>query len=256
MLNTKNATIQKLKSQITGKKKLSLLIAIICMYQTSMSQLLTQKADFIEPRLGPISFTLNSEVYSGTGFNSTFSMNNLMYKYQISTDTWLQLNNFPTILSNGISMVINDTAYAGFGYDGVGVSGWYQYNAGTDTWVVKNSASNAGLLSGTFVLNGKGYAACGNRVASGDQNELWEYDPNIDTWTQKTSFPGAARNAAFADTVGGFAYVGLGEDINLSIAYADMYKYDPVLDVWTSIAPIPNSSTGVIAQGGCNFHAS
>lgn len=77
-----------------------------------------------------------------------------------------------------------------------------------------------------------------------------------DSWTQRSDFPGDPRDFPFADTAGGYAFVGLGDLFLAPPFYTDMYKYDPVADSWTAIAPIPVSSTGVVAEGGCAFHAS
>lgn len=183
-------------------------------------------------------------------------MNNNVWEYDIATQQWNQLNDFPTIpVRNCISIVINDTAYAGLGWDGTNGIGWYQYNAGNDTWIQKNNVGNASSFSGTFSMNGKGYAVCGSGIA-GEHNELWEYNPATDAWLQKANFPGAARDFPFADTVGGFAYAGMGDFFFAPPWFSDMYKYDPIADAWTVIAPIPVSSTGAIAEGGCSFSAS
>ena len=238
------------------KKTTQFILVIICCYQTSIAQVLTQKSAFIEPRERAFSFMLGNKFYTGTGRDDNGVMNNHMYEYNVATDTWSQLNDFPTQpVRNGISMVINDTAYAGFAWDGTNNIGWYQYNVTSDTWTLKNSSGNASSFAGTFSINGKGYAACGSGL-SGEHNELWEYDPALDLWTQKANFPGAARDFPFADTMGGFAFVGMGDFFFAPPFYSDMYKYDVGADTWSAIAPIPNSSTGAIAVGGCSFHAS
>lgn len=238
-------------------QKTILLISILLINQPCKAQqTFIQRADFVEPRQGAFSFVLNNKFYTGTGSDESGTSNNKMFMFDIALNSWSQLNDFPTQpVRNGISMVINDTAYAGFGWDGVNTTGWYQYNASTDTWTLKNSLCNVGAFAGTFSLNGKGYAACGSDSA-GAKNELWEYNPALDLWTQKTSFPAAARYLPFADTVNGFAYVGLGDSFFIQPFFSDMYKYDEQNDSWSSIAPIPNSSTGAIAQGECSFHAS
>jgi N-acetylneuraminic acid mutarotase len=238
------------------KNKLILLISIACIYQTCVAQVFTQKSDFIEPRHRAFSLILNNKLITGTGRDASGTMNNQVWEYDIATQQWNPLNDFPTNpVRNCISMVINDTAYAGFGRDGTNGIGWYQYNAGSDTWVQKNSGGNASSFSGTFSLNGKGYAVCGSG-ALGEHSELWEYNPATDAWLQKANFPGAARDFPFADTVGGFAYAGMGDFFFAPPWFSDMYKYDAIADTWTSIAPIPVSSTGAIAEGGCSFSAS
>ncbi len=238
------------------KKRLLLLIAMLCVTAMSFAQLFTQKSDFIEPRHRAFSFILNNKLITGTGRDANNVMNNNVWEYDIVTQQWNPLNDFPTVpVRNCISMVINDTAYAGFGRDDFNGIGWYQYDAINDSWIQKNSVCDAGQFSGTFSLNGKGYAVCGSGGVA-EHNQLWEYNPATDAWLQKANFPGAARDFPFADTVGGFAYAGLGDFFFAPPFFSDMYKYDAVTDVWTAIAPIPVSSTGAIAEGGCSFSAS
>jgi N-acetylneuraminic acid mutarotase len=52
------------------------------------------------------------------------------------------------------------------------------------------------------------------------------------TWKQKSSMPGAARDAAICFTIGSKIYVGGG-------AGKDFYSYDPAADRWTKLADIP-----------------
>ncbi len=155
-------------------------------------------------------------------------------------------------------MVIDGTAYAGMGWDG-GVNNlfvWYKYDAAKDVWLPKKPiTANIGTASGIFSLNGKGYTVCGSGQVTSEQNQVWEYDPITDNWTQKKDFPGAARDFPFAVAAGGFAFVGLGDFFLAPPFFSDMYKYNPVTDTWTTIAPIPVSETGLVAEGGCSFSA-
>lgn len=57
------------------------------------------------------------------------------------------------------------------------------------------------------------------------------------TWTQKQSFPGAARNGSTAFVIDGYAYVGLGKDD--SRHYSDFYRYNPTQDSWDKIPDFP-----------------
>jgi len=222
------------------------------------AQVFTPKADLIEPRYRGISFALDGKIYSGTGRDGQNSMDNAMRKYDPATDQWTILSEFPSSpFRGGISMVIDGLAYAGLGWDGsTTFTHWKQYDPASDTWIVKaDVVGDPGAYSGIFTLNGKGYAVGGSGAVA-EHNQTWAYDPIADTWEQKADFPGDARDFPFADTVGGFAYVGLGDLFLAPPFYTDIYKYDPVADSWSTIAPIPVSSTGAIAEGGCSFHAS
>lgn len=237
------------------KRKLLLVFALLCSVNILPAQVFTQKSDFVDTRHRAFSFALGNKFYTGTGRDASSTMNNFFYEYDIATDTWTQLNDFPTVpVRNCISMAINDTAYAGLGWDGTNNIGWYQYDVTNDTWVQKNSMCNAGQFSGTFSLNGKGYSVCGSGTAT--HNQLWEYDPSLDVWNQKANFPGVARDLVFADTANGYAYAGLGDGFFAAPFYTDIYKYNATTDTWTAISPIPNTPSGGVVQGGVFFHAS
>lgn len=236
------------------------LLPVYCFLLANLvhGQVFTQKQDLIEPRYRGISFALDGKLYAGTGRDGQDNMDNAMRSYDPTTDQWTILNEFPGApFRGGISMVIYGVAYAGLGWDGVNTfTQWKQYDPASDTWIAKADVTgDPGAYSGIFTLNGKGYAVCGSGAVA-EHNQTWAYDPIGDSWEQRADFPGDARDFPFADTVGGFAYVGLGDFFLAPPFFSDMYKYDPVADSWTPIAPIPVSSTGAIAEGGCSFHAS
>jgi N-acetylneuraminic acid mutarotase len=69
-------------------------------------------------------------------------------------------------------------------------------------------------------------------------NDWWQYDPQGNSWMQKTSFPSTSRYGAGAFTIGGRVYVGGGIDSANSV-HSDFYVYDPNSDSWTSRHFIP-----------------
>jgi N-acetylneuraminic acid mutarotase len=90
----------------------------------------------------------------------------------------------------------------------------------------------------SFSINEKGFVALGRTEQFGHPvNDVWEYNPENDTWTQKNNFPGKARVRATAAVVDGKAYVGLGFNPNEGLfqpgAYlSDWWMYDPTTDQW------------------------
>ncbi len=65
-------------------------------------------------------------------------------------------------------------------------------------------------------------------------NDMWQYDPSTNTWTQKANFPGAGRHNAIGFGLGNYGYVGTGFDG--SNYYSDFYQYDPSSNTWTTKA--------------------
>jgi N-acetylneuraminic acid mutarotase len=78
----------------------------------------------------------------------------------------------------------------------------------------------------------KGYFGLGNDGAR-NKSDFWEYDPQNDNWTLKSTFPGIARIGAIAFSLSDKGYVGSGFNGNNK---SDFYEYDPSSDTWTQKA--------------------
>ncbi|MEO8148393.1 MAG: kelch repeat-containing protein [Bacteroidia bacterium] len=104
---------------------------------------------------------------------------------------------------------------------------------GQSHWTQKaDFTSSRGGVS-PFSINSKGYYSCGLDNSSNAYNDLWEYDPVTDVWTQKANLPGVNRYSASAFTIGNYGYVCLGWDINGN-GLDDLWQYDPLLNSWTT----------------------
>jgi hypothetical protein len=81
--------------------------------------------------------------------------------------------------------------------------------------------------------------------------DLWEYDFSLDTWTQKTSFPGTGRYYAVGFNCGYLGYAGTGLDSN---SYRrDFYQYNTLTDTWLPFTSLPGvsrkGSSAAVVQG-------
>ena len=56
-------------------------------------------------------------------------------------------------------------------------------------------------------------------------------------WSQKASVPGPVKETTFSFAVGGYGYVGGGQ--NSGGGLSGFYKYDPVADSWSTLSDIP-----------------
>ena len=90
-----------------------------------------------------------------------------------------------------------------------------------------------------FAIGTKGYVGHGNTPTAGSQNDLWEYDPVADTWTQKASMPGITRRRGVGFSVNGYGYMGLGVDGVTGVVVDDMWEYDPFANTWVQMANFP-----------------
>ena len=107
-----------------------------------------------------------------------------------------------------------------------------------DSWTQKTDFGGIERMFAVgFSIGSKGYIGTGggwsNALAT-DQKDFWEYDPALNTWTQKADFGGTARSDAVGFSIGSKGYIGTGADD--SSGYKDFWEYDPVSNTWTQKA--------------------
>jgi hypothetical protein len=185
-------------------------------------------------------------IMEGTGF----SVGNFGYlgfgidKYGTQDSTFWQFNN--QVGTSGqwtkkasLSNIYNPTSFV------IGNSGYiisnedlWEYSVDQDIWNKKSSIierSNIVRDCISFSINGKGYYGLGlddsNKKAL---DYFWEYDPSINSWTQKHDFPGGARYKSVGFSLNGKGYVGLGMDNSGKRLY-DFWEYNPITDNWNRV---------------------
>ena len=118
---------------------------------------------------------------------------------------------------------------------------WVQRNAlGRATPIMQEASARANAVS--FAIAGKSYVVGGYSTGT-PLNDVWEYDPALDTWTEKAHCPGAARSYAVGFAVGGKGYLCTGYS---TTALADVWEYEPVADTWTPKAAFPGGALSLI----------
>jgi len=123
------------------------------------------------------------------------------------------------------------------------LSSFLSVNGQVMSWIPKSSFSPGnryaphGFSVGSSGYIGGGLFYDGSNVIS--MNDLWEYDANSDTWTQRASLPASGRYAASSYQVSGNGYVLLG--YNQSSYLSDHWKYDPVMNQWSQLPAFPGS---------------
>ncbi len=155
-----------------------------------------------------------------------------------SQNQWVQkdsINGAPRSVAS--AFVLNGEGYvlAGLDQDGFRRK-MYSYTFWQDDWddeVSIGGASGSGLARGSassFSLNNKGYICLGQGETNPFFNDLWEFDPISNTWTQKASFIGSPRRSAVSFTIDSLAYVGTG--ISANGFEKDMYSYSSTTNTW------------------------
>jgi N-acetylneuraminic acid mutarotase len=95
-----------------------------------------------------------------------------------------------------------------------------------------------------FSVNNKGYYGMGQKQTKPfvykAYTDLWEYDPEMNVWTQKSDFPGSGRLMMRGFTVNDKIYIGFGYVIAANGPNAggneyqtDLYEFDPPTNKWS-----------------------
>lgn len=137
-------------------------------------------------------------------------------------------------VANGQGYVVAGLTSNGF------VRSMYSYDVNQDDW--DDTTSIGGLNGGglsrgsacSFSIGNKGYICLGQGDNTDFLNDVWEYDPALDVWSQKANYAGSARRGAVAFVINDIAYVGTGQDV--TGFRKDFYKYDPATNIWGAIA--------------------
>jgi N-acetylneuraminic acid mutarotase len=140
----------------------------------------------------------NIYVFGGVTAGNTY--NAKCYKYNIATNTWTPLADFPLPrFLFGTAQTINGKIYITAGLDNLGtsykaVADMYEYNPATDTYTKKTGMPKAQAYCASGVIDNRMYLIAG----SGSTNTSFiqtvqVYDPATDTWAQETDYPKACR---------------------------------------------------------------
>lgn len=99
-----------------------------------------------------------------------------------------------------------------------------------------NSVEFAGIArthAASFVIGNKGYLGTGTFSANCvcPMNDFWAFDPQTNSWDQKTDFPGPKRYHAMGFSIGDKGYI-IGGYTTSGVS-SDVWEYHPTLDRWT-----------------------
>lgn len=250
------------------KHLITLIIAIIGFSAFGQTEnFWTKKADFTGlKRERAVAFSIGNYGYIGTGVDTSETVLSDFWKYDPSTDTWTQIADIPGgRRRNAVAFTIGDFAYVGTGMDSVvatapgasTLSDFWQFDPSTNTWTQKANYPGAfgnGIYFATgFAIDSKGYICCGKRGPNNYTNQLWEYKPSLDQWTQLPPFPGGVRYQLASFVIDYKAYVGFGTDQDLY--RRDLWEFDATTNQWTAKADFPGSersstTTFTIGQRG------
>ena len=226
-----------------------------------------------------VAFTLGGAAYVGTGSNigGNGGYKKDLWKYDVATDAWTQLNDFPAGFDGrgyGVAFTLDDAAYVGTGNGGSLQDDLWEYDPATDSWTATSGfPAGFGAREGAVAFALGGVAYVGTGYTGGYEKDLWKYEP-IDLPYQLTvnangeaewvpapqmgdlDFDGSplpapngdvhavplndfpeGRRDAVAFTLGGVAYIGTGS--SFASYYNDLWKYHSGTDNWTQLNDFP-----------------
>ena len=192
----------------------------------------SQKADY--PGVGTqkgVAFSINGIGYYGFG-----TAGGQLYSYNPQSNTWTQK----------ATCTIPSVSFWSTTYFVIGTKAYFLdqnnkffiYDSVTDSYTSLSDFTGLRRVTGVgFSINNKGYVCTGlNATSAGNTflNDLWEYNPLNDTWTQKNALPAAGRYASFGFAFNNKGYI-LGGETNTSAMTNQFWEYNPTIDSWVAL---------------------
>ncbi|QEC66909.1 T9SS type A sorting domain-containing protein [Panacibacter ginsenosidivorans] len=207
----------------------------------------TQKADFGGvARDNAKGFSIGSKSYLGTGGSRIFWLNDF-WEYNPALNIWTRIADFPGNGYRPFCFSIGNKGYAGAGgWDEDYDNSFWEYDPQNNAW---SSRANVPGYSRSdaiaFSIAGKGYMGTGIEqfydygvLKSNFYNDLWEYNPETDSWARKADIPvDRGRSDAVGFAIGSSGYLGTGYWTDtwgeMETHYKDFWEYDPETNNWT-----------------------
>jgi len=153
----------------------------------------------------------------------------------LHSQIWQSVADFPsTERDDGLSFVIGNKAFCGTGYE----TGWtetgdfYSFDFSTLHWT-----PIAALPSGMERQYAAGFSAYNFGYVFGGVktgvflNDLWQYNLELNLWTQQASLPSVGRSGSASFVLNGIAYV-IGGKNSTEEAIDEVWAYDIQLNTW------------------------
>lgn len=192
-------------------------------------------------RVAPASFVIGDKAYLVTGsVKNSGACVTECWEYDATTDRWSQKTSFPgSARTYAVAFAINGKGYVGTGANELSDfrKDFYAYDtAGGGSWTrIADFPGIARSCASGFAVNGKGYVCFGQDSLFSKNwlnNDIWEYDPGTNKWTQKSDYPGLAMYCQSGFVICNNIYVGSGDDSSIGWNHS-FWKYNTLSDTWT-----------------------
>lgn len=183
--------------------------------------------------LSPFSIGVDMQGYIFGGIVSTIYPELLFFKYSETNNTWEKQSSFDNAFDykywyGMTGFEIDGKIYLGTGATDKGLTNeFWCYDPDDDSWTqLPVFPSKERCFAVGFSINGKGYIGMGSREdwyikTSNSLSDIWEFDPNDNSWREVATFPGGKRSGAAAVVSNSKAYVCFGNEKN------DLWEFEP-----------------------------
>ena len=225
-------------------KPVILTFATVCFSLLINAQTWVQRADIPNSTSRCTGMSSKGKGYIVFGQNSQNINTNSLYEYDPILNAWASKANFPGPgRSNGFSFSINDRVFAGGGYNGTSTFfDFAEYIPDSNIWVSRANFPGTGTRGSKGAsLNGKGYVVGGTYNRSIPySNQMWEYDPITDNWTQKANIPSGATSGAVFFNADSLLFITHGH--NSTSMHSNLWAYNPATNTWTQKTSFPGQA--------------
>jgi hypothetical protein len=166
----------------------------------------------------PTTFSIGTKGYLLGGY-SEGNVVNQFWEYDFITNQWTDKGNMPGgARAGGFAIPVGTKVYFGMGFDFLNLNGqkikrlkndWYSFDPGTFNGYAAVKANFPGAKRNSikgFTINNKVYVGWGYNGPAGNFNYLtdfWEYNPDTNTWSQKSNCPASSTNR---ENINAFAF--------------------------------------------------
>jgi N-acetylneuraminic acid mutarotase len=181
-------------------------------------------------------------VYAAGGYSfSAGGAQDLFARYDPIRNAWTPLATLPVKLYDALGVYANGKIYVFGGLDSGlnALNSTYIYDISSNTWGSGTAMPGVRQQMGGGYYNGKIYIVGGytSDDVSTAQNQTWEYNVNLGSWTTRAPMPAGLGGPATA-VAGSTLYVIGGRD-EVSFQLNTNYAYNIVGNSWSTRAPMP-----------------
>jgi len=162
--------------------------------------------------------------------------------FNVNAQFWQRISDFPSSeRDDGISFVIDNVAYCGTGLNsGFSACGdFYALDMQTDNWSTISSLPNfeERQYAVGFSYQNNGYLL-GGINGSMNLNDIWKFEPELNSWTFIDTFPFSARNGAACFLIDSIAYI-MGGRTSSNLAINEVWAYNILQNTWQQKNNLP-----------------